>query len=68
MSDEVALPVTVQAAPAPNGGIVLALRLSDGAPLAIELSRDHAHDVLREVAAALGDGFSRTFTPEKARV
>ena len=67
MGDEIVVPVSVRAEAAPTGGVMLDIRLPCCPALVLELPADAARTVMREMAAALGDGFERTFTTEAAR-
>ena len=64
MSEEAILPVSVRAQAAPNGGVAIAIHLSCTPPLLLELPADTARTVMREMAAAIGDGFERTHGTE----
>ncbi len=58
-------PVSFEVEPSANGGAAVTLDIGQFAATA-ELSRDDVRSLIRALAAAIGDGFERTFTMEKA--
>lgn len=52
--------------PGPDGSARLTIGIADREAI-VDLPRGEARILMRALAAAIGDGGERTFTPEKAR-
>ena len=64
MADE--RPCTFGVEPSANGGAAVTLDIGQFAAT-VDLPRAEVRTFIRALAAAIGDGAERTFTPEKAR-